>query len=492
MALLLLALAACNSHPCAVDELLDENGECVPLEAEGPEWQKLPDACEDATDLAEDPLFELGSYSLSNDVNRFVELVDLELAGDRVFGVGQGGLMAYDISNPNDVDFMGYYPQNTGYARYHRVELIDATTLAVSHREEGVEIVDVSDPTAMETLATIPGDGWEGMLYDQGILYIAERDGGVLSYDVSDPENPQSIGSSGSLATPWEFSTLTSAGWAYIADNSLGVIPVDLNDPGSPSVGTPLSLGMTTLHVSVAGQYAYVSNGGSGLTVLSLDDPAVPSAVGSVTTGGSVVMSSVSDGILWVVDHEGVMSFDLANPAQPVPIGREVTDQFALAVRGDGERAWVGDWNILSGWETRPDAKAPQLELPSDEVSLSVDGGDREITLSNRGGGTLKIAGATVDDDRITLKTKTRTLEPGQSTILRVDFEGGEGLDATVCISANDPDAPTRELKLTSGQQGDYLGQPAPDFTLNDLDGNSYTLSDYLGQPIFFTWFATW
>jgi peroxiredoxin len=36
------------------------------------------------------------------------------------------------------------------------------------------------------------------------------------------------------------------------------------------------------------------------------------------------------------------------------------------------------------------------------------------------------------------------------------------------------------------------VGHPAPDFTLTDLDGNTFTLSELRGQPVVLNFWATW
>ena len=35
-------------------------------------------------------------------------------------------------------------------------------------------------------------------------------------------------------------------------------------------------------------------------------------------------------------------------------------------------------------------------------------------------------------------------------------------------------------------------GEPAPDFTISDIDGNSFTLSESLGKPTALMFFHTW
>jgi len=46
------------------------------------------------------------------------------------------------------------------------------------------------------------------------------------------------------------------------------------------------------------------------------------------------------------------------------------------------------------------------------------------------------------------------------------------------------------EKRIESG--GARVGQPAPDFTLNDLDGKPVRLSDLKGKPVVINFFATW
>ena len=74
-------------------------------------------------------------------------------------------------------------------------------------------------------------------------------------------------------------------------------------------------------------------------------------------------------------------------------------------------------------------------------------------------------------------------------------LSGGEDtVDAELCIGTNDPDETTLIVPIGSTSSGSsvLIGEPAPDFNLNDLEGKPYVLSEQLGHPIVLCYFATW
>jgi len=47
-------------------------------------------------------------------------------------------------------------------------------------------------------------------------------------------------------------------------------------------------------------------------------------------------------------------------------------------------------------------------------------------------------------------------------------------------------------MSIIAGCLEDEVREKAPDFTLTDIDGNNFTLSNYLGKVVLINFFATW
>lgn len=334
-------------------------------------------------------------------------------------------------------------------------------------------------------------DGWEGLSYADGVLWVTARDAGVVALDVTDPARPEELATGEGLSAPWELSDVHE-GWIYAADNALGVVPVDVSDPGAPVVGTPIDVGGAVLHVAVADGWLYASAGGAGVAVLSLEEPARPELVTVLDAGGSSVMAAVDGGVLYVANHDGLAVFDVSDPRAPVPAGWQVTEQFALGVDAADGIAWIADWTALDAWRVDPAAGSGEADLSRDEVRLADGGGTAELTVTNRGGGTLRLLGATTGDDRVTVEVSAASLAPGEVARVRYTYAGGDALQATACLATDDPDDAQLDVALGSGATESYIGLPAPDFALPGLDGETYRLSEQLGHPVMLAYFATW
>ena len=85
---------------------------------------------------------------------------------------------------------------------------------------------------------------------------------------------------------------------------------------------------------------------------------------------------------------------------------------------------------------------------------------------------------------------------PGGSHAVALRFTpAAEGYAATfVEVRSDDGDEPELSFPVWSDDNPTILdiGDPAPDFTLPDLDGVPHTLSDYLGRVVVLAFWANW
>lgn len=496
---MILLLLACNRGDDGVSGDVDNSDSASASDSgdtgEPLDFSALPESCEEATDLGTDPLVYQRGLQISQEEGEgpggfFIEIVDMEKNGDVIYTAGQGGLVAFDLSVDGTVTEAGVWPPGRNSSgRYHRVEHIGDDVVAVVHREDVIEFVDMSDPGDPTFLTAQNGWGREGLAAVGDRLYVSDRsDGGRLQiWDISDVSNPTELTILSDFpGNTWELAA-SDDGWLYAADQSEGLVPIALDDPDVPSVGQAVDLGMV-LHADVDGDWIYAALGSNGVAVLDRSDPAAPSLVTTLPVAGSAVQVAADGGFLFAADHEGLMAWDISDPTNPVAVGQEVSEQFALAVISEGSTGWLGDWSIMGEWALTPGA--PDMAVSNTLVQLPEDGGSTELTLTNFGEGSLEISGAT-SAEGVLIETKRTTLASGQSTTMRLTWSGGD-LDSTICLASNDPDEPTREIAVVGGENGSYLGRPAPDFALQDLDGNTHQLSEQLGKPVVLAYFATW
>jgi hypothetical protein len=457
-------------------------------------WQTLAEDCTEPSDLPQDPLTLVGAKQItqSNPGEFFVEIVDVELGPDElVYAAGQGGLVLYDFSDLDQVQDLGSWPSPQSHPRFHRVEAITDGVVAATHRDQGLEFVDVSDTHQLALIEAVPGMGMEGMAAVGDRLYVSSRDGGLIRiFDVSDPSDPSELGPvSGMPSNTWELLDAED-GWLYAADQEEGLVPISLADPDAPSRGTALDLGVGVQHGVVHGDWIYAALGGNGVAVIDRSDPSAPVEVSRLSSGGSVVQVSVGDGLLWAADHDGIAVWSLQDPSSPSPLARETSDQFALAVAAEGHSAYLGDWSWLGRWDLDTSVSAPEARLDRSQVAFETGGGTQLIQITNFGSDTLVLSGATAEG--LDIEVSTTELAPGESGRLRLTWAGGDSLESTLCLATNDPDEPLQQVQLIAGNTASYLGSPAPDFTLKDLDGNTHKLSEQLGHPVVLAYFATW
>ncbi len=520
--LLLLALAGtgCAEPPCAPGFERTIPGYCMPSASDAPggdpadsqdtgapgtdtglddtaaptiAWQALPDRCDAPAELGPDPVWKQGEFFLQSEV--FAEIVDLEVDEIRaeVWAAGQGGVLTLDISRPAAPTLLSDTSPSRWAQRAYNVHIGPYPAVYATHRDFGLVAYDRTDPTAPAQGALIDTPHLSGLTSADGLLYVAGLDGSLHTYDIaSDPQAPASLSVARGLGNAWQ--PVVSGDWLYVADNTLGVVILDRSDPADPRVvgAADTAGGAQDLALSADGTTLYVAVGGAGVEVFDLSVPDAPASLGSIDLASSAIGVAASGDLLWAVTQQDVVAIDISTPSSPALINTDETTQWAMAVAAGAERAYVGDWGYLAVYRTNPTIAAPDAHPSSTRVHVAPGGDAVQLRVANLGAAPLSLLGATVSDPALTVDAEAASVPAGEEIRLRVTSTA-DTVDAIVCLATDDPDEPLHELRVTTGGVGgSALGQPAPDFALQDLDGRTWRLSEQAGHPVVLAYFATW
>ncbi len=454
-----------------------------------------PGPCEAPDAVADDPLWTSGRLDVVDaGASNLVHITDVVADFDEgiAWAVGYGGLMSFDISDPSSPAFLGTSPSAE---ELHKLTRLDADRVLVTNRESGMRLYDVTNRASPVSVGSmnLPGAGGMATTGD-GIVYLLNHEGALSTYDFSDPEKPIRLGTTEGLGSPWVMQVEGDRG--YIADNTMGIVVVDLTDPRAPVLLGSIEAAGGVQDISIDGGHLYAAVGSAGIEVFDLAAPDTPASVATLAYGAAVVSVSASEGVVFATNHESVIAVDASDPAQPVSIGVQNTEEWAMHVDSRGTSAFVGDWSNVEMVETDPGIRSPAAELSRSEIYLYSGSETIELSLSNLGAGALEVYGMGVDDARFAAQIDSTSIAPGAAgTITLVYTADGGDVETSLCVVTNDPEQSTRTVTLATSSDsstGIAIGEPAIDFVLPDLDGEYHQLSEQFGAPVVLVYFATW
>jgi len=120
------------------------------------------------------------------------------------------------------------------------------------------------------------------------------------------------------------------------------------------------------------------------------------------------------------------------------------------------------------------------------------DADTRVLLISNSGTRPLTVHDVTGSAD-VTVDETCFVIEPGRSKAVEVRLSptSSAPVQSAVRVCSDDPDEPSLEIPLTANVSGLAVGDPAPAFALQDLDGNTWTNADLEGKVAVLAYFAT-
>lgn len=215
----------------------------------------------------------------------------------------KAGLQVVDISNPAiPLRLVTHLPRNEFDQRQdvwgvavdgNRAYVVDAS---------GLDILDVTNPAVPVRLGRYATGGYpESVVVAGGLVYVADRNLGLLIVDVGDAANPTL---KGSLRMSYANEVVIAGSYAYVADGSGGMRVVDVTNPTNPIlVRTWNTTSGNCWAVAVTGDHAYVGDDMDGVAVLDISNPASPLEVGRYAPGGYVYGFALASDSLFVADE---------------------------------------------------------------------------------------------------------------------------------------------------------------------------------------------
>lgn len=211
--------------------------------------------------------------------------IDAEVAGDRLYAIGQGYLYVLDIAIPEEPRLLGRLP---GLGATRQIIVRDSVAY-ITARQDGLWLVDVSDPAKPTLLSHYDTVEMATGIWVSGDLgFIATRQYGVEIVDVSDPRQVRHIST---LKTGEAQSCWARDGLLYIGDwHPRKLLVADVSNPREPAiVGEALLDGYgdggclrgnicyaATGHHSRVRDREEAEGAGHGLELFDVSDPANP------------------------------------------------------------------------------------------------------------------------------------------------------------------------------------------------------------------------
>jgi hypothetical protein len=257
---------------------------------------------------------------------------DLALSGTKLYALSGTQFKVIDVSSPTAPRVLG---TGMGFSAWSIGVLGSLAFLASPAPDElGLYVVNVSVPSAPQVIAELPGIVGNADIAASGVLVAANTDDGLKIVDVSDPSLPGTVGTLGKIGT----GVALAGQYAYMRVPVAGnpghsdLAVVDLRTPSSPRLVSQVYVAAGD-RVEVVSPYAYVTTGAS-LAIYDVSNPAAPQLRGSVGIPNGARELAVAGSYAYVGNLSAVYTVDVANRASPRIVGSVAAVATDLALSG--------------------------------------------------------------------------------------------------------------------------------------------------------------
>jgi hypothetical protein len=256
----------------------------------------------------------------------------LRTRGDFAYGVDptSNTLRVFDMSDPENPLLAG--SEVMGFSSAYGIALTTESAktqfafVGGTNDGEGVNIVDISEPTAPSLLTTIP------LPYDHGgfdiegnYLYIPAQYGEVEIYDISNPFVPILVDSLEFIYSVRFVEVVDDRMYiGRLSTNQTRMWIYDVSDPHNAAYLGESSLPLKPYEFVIREPYIYVADNGGGLLILDVSDPTYILEASRTLTARHAQSLALVDDYVYLADHRengGIQVMDVSDPYNPQVIG---------------------------------------------------------------------------------------------------------------------------------------------------------------------------
>ncbi len=277
--------------------------------------------------------YDAWQQSQPNETWQEFRIYDLTIEDDLAYLAGEEGVQILDISDPTAIKQVGLYgtPQTAAHvflksrARYSwdkKLYVVTERSQAGLHHDTGftIHVIDVGRPALPTQIATYNPTTrvFDAALVDD-LLYLVDAALGLRITDMSDPYELVEIGTYAPAGTT--FNVAIQGDYAYLVGEQ-GLEIVDISDPAQPEkLGHYQTLGIAK-EVAATKEYAYVATGRDGLAVVELAEGARSEVKTFYELPGYTLDIAIQDNFAYVATElAGLHILDLTDSTQPVKVG---------------------------------------------------------------------------------------------------------------------------------------------------------------------------
>ncbi len=254
-----------------------------------------------------------------------------------------------------------------GYA--HGITTTDRNAF-VADGDNGLIILDISDPTALRQVGHYPTRGPLTHIALNGMIAYLGLEGGLIILDITDSAKPVRVGA---WSTSNPIRDLAVQGTTvFVLEAGKGLEILDAREPGNPALLGSNGWVMDAVALDVQGDFVFLANGTRGLQVIDVSHLAKPEWVAGYATTGPAQDVVASGNQIWVAAAaQGLLGFEL--------LDRRIQFQ---QPKGPGSLFSLS-WQADAGWQLQ---NTPSLEKVNWQAVPTTETTNR-ITVPEGGGG---------------------------------------------------------------------------------------------------------